>query len=98
MDFVEGETLSQALRRDGPMKSARAQVILRQILTALTYAHSSGIIHRDLKPANIMIVTNTSDPVAVKMVDFGLAKTYEIAESHKLSSTTPVASSAPPHT
>lgn len=88
MDFIEGESLAQALLRNGPIESQRARLILEQILAALKYAHEAGIIHRDLKPGNIMLRReDDAPPTIVKLVDFGLAKTYEIAETHKLSST-----------
>jgi eukaryotic-like serine/threonine-protein kinase len=49
--------------------------IIAQACDALDHAHRQGVIHRDIKPANIMIVPNDQDPLFVKVVDFGVAKT-----------------------
>jgi serine/threonine protein kinase len=49
--------------------------ILRQILNGLSYLHLEGIFHRDLKPQNILI-NYSSDQSEIKIVDFGLARTY----------------------
>ncbi|WP_428261387.1 serine/threonine-protein kinase [Haliangium sp.] len=76
MEFLEGEDLSQRLRRIGRIPMAQALLFTSQIASALGAAHSSGIVHRDLKPANVFIV---SDPQVVggeriKILDFGIAK------------------------
>jgi len=71
LELVEGETLADRIRR-GPIPSAAALNIARQITDALDVAHERGIVHRDLKPANIKI---TADEV-VKVLDFGLAKAF----------------------
>lgn len=84
MEFVNGPTLSQFVRKtEDPMSVAVACSIIRQVLSALDYAHrltaSRGpIVHRDLKPANIMIDQTTNSPTA-KVCDFGLAKYFEQA-------------------
>jgi serine/threonine protein kinase/Flp pilus assembly protein TadD len=68
MEFLEGETLAQRLKR-GKLLVEETQRYGEQIAGALAAAHSKGIIHRDLKPANIMLVKS-----GVKVLDFGLAK------------------------
>jgi serine/threonine-protein kinase len=70
MPFVEGESLRQRLDRVGELPVAEAVRLLREIASALAYAHDNGIVHRDIKPANLMI---TRDGL-VKIVDFGIAK------------------------
>ncbi len=77
MDLVEGESLSQILRRQGRLPLAKVLKIFVQVGFALSYAHSNGVVHRDIKPSNIMIQTPTDDATlgsVVKVVDFGIAK------------------------
>lgn len=69
MEFVEGETLSQALAREGRFTAERAVQIATQICDVLAEAHRIGIIHRDLKPSNIMLSER-----GVCVLDFGVAK------------------------
>jgi len=80
MEYVEGESLYQLLRREGTVTMQRALALLRQISAGVEAAHDEGILHRDLKPANVFIVqrkkkdgTLTGDDI-VKVGDFGLAK------------------------
>jgi serine/threonine protein kinase len=69
MEFVEGETLSQALAREGRFSATRAVQIATQICDVLEEAHRLGIVHRDLKPSNILL-----GPRGVCVLDFGVAK------------------------
>lgn len=69
MEFVEGETLSQALAREGRFPASKAVRIATQICDVLEEAHRLGIIHRDLKPSNILLGTR-----GVCVLDFGVAK------------------------
>ena len=69
MEYVEGETLSQALARQGRFSFARAVEIATQICDVLEEAHRLGIIHRDLKPSNILLGKR-----GVCVLDFGVAK------------------------
>ena len=69
MEFVEGETLSQVLAREGRFSPSRAVDIATQICDVLEEAHRLGIIHRDLKPSNILIGKR-----GVCVLDFGVAK------------------------
>ncbi|HTG87743.1 MAG TPA: serine/threonine-protein kinase [Pyrinomonadaceae bacterium] len=69
MEFVEGETLSQRLAREGRFDPARAVEIATQVCDVLEEAHRVGIIHRDLKPSNILLGKR-----GVCVLDFGVAK------------------------
>ena len=78
MEYVEGETLYQLLRREGTISPQRAAGILRQVAAGVEAAHEEGILHRDLKPANIFLMQQKrrtgSEDGFVKVGDFGLAK------------------------
>ena len=69
MEYVEGETLSQALAREGRFPASKAVRIASQICDVLEEAHRLGIIHRDLKPSNILLGKR-----GVCVLDFGVAK------------------------
>src|SRR3990172_2047816 len=56
MEYVEGETLYQLLRREGTLNTHRTLSLLRQVVAGVDAAHDEGILHRDLKPANIFIM------------------------------------------
>ncbi len=87
MELLEGESLSTKLRRDGKLPPALAVHIARQVCAALHVAHAAGIIHRDLKPANVMLVQRGSDPSYVKVLDFGVAKSYTPDQQTQLTHT-----------
>jgi beta-lactam-binding protein with PASTA domain len=70
MEYVEGETLRDVLRREGPLPSERAMSLAADICGALDFSHRNGIVHRDVKPGNVMITPQGS----VKVMDFGIAR------------------------
>jgi serine/threonine protein kinase len=74
MEYIEGQTLSQAIRHGAPFQIARALRIAAQIARALGTAHDKGIVHRDLKPENVFLLDRDGRPDFVKIVDFGIAK------------------------
>jgi serine/threonine protein kinase len=75
MERLPGRTLADEAMR-GPVQSARMRAVLDDVLGALTVAHAAGVLHRDLKPANIL-AASTGD--AMKVADFGIAKTMDAA-------------------
>jgi serine/threonine-protein kinase len=87
MEFIEGESLSDVLRREGPLAPNRAGAILHQTADALQAAHELGIVHRDLKPDNIMITKSRDGRDIVKVVDFGIAKAMTGEEGQKVTKT-----------
>ena len=76
MELVDGETLEDLVRRDGPLKVDAALAIAVQVTHALIAAGTHGLVHRDLKPGNLMLTPHgaTADGPMVKVIDFGLAK------------------------
>jgi serine/threonine protein kinase len=74
MEYIEGEALTDLIKREGPLDLKRAGAILKQTGDALQAAHELGIVHRDLKPDNIMIAKARDGSDLVKVVDFGIAK------------------------
>jgi len=78
MEYVEGTTLKEILRRRGAISPSGILHVLMQISEALAYAHEKKVVHRDIKPANAMW---TRDKKA-KLMDFGLAKVVEEARNH----------------
>jgi len=70
MEYVDGQTLVDRIRLQGPLHSAEAWPIFLAIVSAVAYVHDQGIIHRDLKTANIRI----NSQGVVKLLDFGIAK------------------------
>src|SRR5881398_2450248 len=74
MELVEGETLEAKIRRDGPMPLALALEVIEQTARALAAAEKCGVVHRDIKPSNIMLESDSSGALIVKVIDYGIAK------------------------
>ena len=70
MEYVEGETLKDYIRRHGRLSGSEAVRVLLHLLAALEFAHRSGIVHRDIKPQNVMLDREGN----VKVTDFGIAR------------------------
>jgi len=79
MELLEGETLSQRLKRRGRLSPAETALIATHVGRAMTRAHEAGIVHRDLKPENVFLVQNEDEEIA-KVLDFGVAKILERSE------------------
>jgi serine/threonine protein kinase/TPR repeat protein len=73
MEFIDGETVDALIKRNGPLPSKLALAITDQVAKALQAAEPHGLVHRDIKPANLMVIRD-GDALAVKVIDFGLAK------------------------
>jgi serine/threonine protein kinase/Tfp pilus assembly protein PilF len=74
MELVEGETLEARVRRDGPMPLALALEVIEQAARALAAAEACGVVHRDIKPSNLMLESDASEALTVKVIDYGVAK------------------------
>ena len=76
MELLEGETLSNRLRRHGRMSTAEALPLVRQMAEGLNAAHESGVIHRDFKPSNVILAASgdPASPTRAVITDFGLAR------------------------
>jgi serine/threonine protein kinase/Tfp pilus assembly protein PilF len=74
MELVEGETLEARVRRDGPMPLAVALDVIQQAARALAAAEACGVVHRDIKPSNVMLESDPSGALRVKLIDYGVAK------------------------
>ncbi len=70
MEIVQGRSLRDLIRADGPLDPNQAAEICAEIASALGYAHRSGIVHRDVKPGNVLITPTGT----VKVTDFGIAR------------------------
>ncbi|WP_437912052.1 serine/threonine-protein kinase [Sorangium sp. So ce302] len=76
MELLEGEDLSQRMRRSGLLSPQDMHEIFRQVCHALGAAHRAGVVHRDMKPQNVFLAKTQSATArwSVKVLDFGIAK------------------------
>ncbi len=74
MEYVQGPTLRDLVRRSGRLEPDDCLSIALEIADGMTYAHSKGVVHRDLKSENIIVLTEPSGPARIKVVDFGIAR------------------------
>ena len=76
MEFCEGPTLAQAILQRGTFPAAEAVSIALQVSKALILAEENQLLHRDLKPSNLILTERRDEGVVVKVIDFGLAKSF----------------------
>ncbi|MFV8756790.1 protein kinase domain-containing protein [Nannocystaceae bacterium ST9] len=75
MELIEGQTIADVVRRDGPFPWPRARAVLEQLAGALACAHERGVVHRDIKPSNAMLIGIREDGSdRCKLIDFGMAR------------------------
>ncbi len=73
MEYVEGQTLGELLRHEGPLAASCAVELLLPVVSAVSAAHDLRVLHRDLKPPNIVVTQSQGRPEP-KVLDFGIAK------------------------
>ena len=81
MEFLPGGSLKDLLKEKGRLQFERALEILKQVASALDYAHQQGLVHRDVKPSNILF----DEDGTAKLSDFGFSKALSEASSASLS-------------
>lgn len=83
MEFIDGRSVAEILRAEGPLLSERAAEITADVAKALGRAHDAGIVHRDIKPGNIML----SSTGQTKVTDFGIARAIGGDEAQTMTQT-----------
>ena len=74
MELLQGQTLADRLREQGPLPAEEMAVCLEQVASALDATHAKGLVHRAINPNAIMIVADSNDEPSYKLLDFGLDK------------------------
>jgi serine/threonine protein kinase len=74
LELLEGETLGERLRREGPLSVHETVRLLAPVMDALHHAHRAGIVHRDVKPGNVFLRKNAEGESEAVLLDFGMAK------------------------
>lgn len=77
MEYVDGRSLKEIIREEGPLPVTRALDLVLQTAVAVAHAHRAGIVHRDLKPQNILVTREDQ----VKVTDFGIARALGTASA-----------------
>jgi Tol biopolymer transport system component len=99
LEYLEGETLADRLKRSPALAVGDALAIAVQIGDALDRAHGAGIVHRDLKPGNVMLLRRDGSPGGVplvKLLDFGLAARITVAPRAAITASLGETTAAPP--
>lgn len=84
MELIEGETLSERIRRAGPIELPETRDIARQICAGLAEAHRQGVIHGDLKCGNILLTETPEGATRAVITDFGLAAIERAGEQRTI--------------
>src|SRR5271166_6444065 len=74
MEFVEGETLENLIKRSGRLEVKLALELATQVAAGLVAVHEQKLVHRDIKPSNIMVSVEEGSTITAKIIDLGLAK------------------------
>jgi serine/threonine protein kinase/tetratricopeptide (TPR) repeat protein len=96
MEFVEGETLENLLKRSGRLEVKLALEIAAQVAAGLAAVHKQSLVHRDIKPGNIMVSVEDRSAVTAKIIDLGLAKSASDAQRAEAAISTPGAFAGTP--
>jgi len=86
MEFIDGETVTARVKREGPLPCLFALDIAQQVASALIAAETQRLVHRDIKPSNLMLVREGDGEIIVKVIDFGLAKSILMQSSAAITS------------
>lgn len=81
MEALEGESLGALVHREGALELSRGLQLLLQLCRALAAAHANGIVHRDLKLDNLVLVRRDDGSELLKVLDFGISKVTDLADS-----------------
>ena len=82
MERLSGESLGALLGREGTLTVERTLSLLRPLMEAVALAHERGVVHRDLKPENVLVGDRGDGHTRAILLDFGMAKTAEVAWGH----------------
>ena len=77
MERLNGQEMADVVKANAPLDPFRVIHIAIGVLKSLSEAHAAGLVHRDLKPGNIFLCDIHGEPDFVKLIDFGIAKSYE---------------------
>ena len=97
MELLEGLDCDDLVRRYGPLPSARAVHLLKQVCESLEEAHAKGLIHRDVKPANVYVCRSGARRDFVKVLDFGLVAEHRAVTDESRRLTMPEQAVGTPH-